>query len=110
MYHTYLRCRGGNAANRDRGPAGSEGESSPSPIHQQGRQTNQRTTGNPEDMMARFQKQIIKVNDLIRTFAPEQHKSDWQVDVAKGNGCFRICIPQLGDNSPIYAKDRSKLS
>ena len=37
----------GQCRKRDRGPAGSEGESSPSPIHQQGRQTNQRTTGNP---------------------------------------------------------------
>ena len=34
------------------------------------------------------QQQIIKVNDLIRTFAPEQHKSDWQVDVAKGTVAF----------------------
>ena len=59
--------------------------------------------------MARFQKQIIKVNDLIRTFAPEQHKSDWQVDVAKGR-LLSDLHTTTGDNSPIYAKDRSKLS
>ena len=46
----------------------------------------------PEDMMARFQKQIIKVNDLIRKFAPEQHKSNWQVDVAKGTVAFLSLI------------------
>ena len=42
----------------------------------------------PEDMMARFQEQIKKVNNLIRTFATEQHKSDWQVDVPKGTVAF----------------------
>ena len=52
----------------------------------------------PEDMMARFQEQIKKVNDLIRTFAPEQHKSSWQVDVAKGTvACLLYTSPSPRD-------------
>ena len=58
----------------------------------------------PEDMMARFQKQIIKVNDLIRTFAPEQHKSDWQVDVAKGTVAFGSAYHNWGITVPFMQK------
>ena len=58
----------------------------------------------PEDMMARFQQQIIKVNDLIRTFAPEQHKSDWQVDVAKGTVAFGSAYHNWGITVPFMQK------
>ena len=58
----------------------------------------------PEDMMARFQEQIKKVNDLIRTFAPEQHKSDWQVDVAKGTVAFGSAYHNWGITVPFMQK------
>ena len=58
----------------------------------------------PEDMMARFQKQIIKVNDLIRKFAPEQYKSDWQVDVAKGTVAFGSAYHNWGITVPFMQK------
>ena len=58
----------------------------------------------PEDMMARFQKQIIKVNDLIRKFAPEQHKSNWQVDVAKGTVAFGSAYHNWGITVPFMQK------
>ncbi len=58
----------------------------------------------PEDMMARFQEQIKKVNNLIRTFAPDQHKSDWQVDVAKGTVAFGSAYHNWGITVPFMQK------
>ena len=54
--------------------------------------------------MTRFQEQIKKVNDLIRTFAPEQHKSDWQVDVAKGTVAFGSAYHNWGITVPFMQK------
>ena len=58
----------------------------------------------PEDMMARFKVQITKVNDLIRAFAPDEHKSDWQVDVAKGTVAFGSAYHNWGITVPFMQK------
>tara|TARA_B100000686_G_scaffold116055_1_gene123400 strand:+ start:170 stop:2377 length:2208 start_codon:yes stop_codon:yes gene_type:complete len=58
----------------------------------------------PEDMMARFQVQITKVNDLIRAFAPDEHKSDWQVDVSKGTVAFGSAYHNWGITVPYMQK------
>ena len=58
----------------------------------------------PEDMMARFKVQITKVNDLIRAFAPEEHKSDWQVDVSKGTVAFGSAYHNWGITVPFMQK------
>jgi len=58
----------------------------------------------PEDMMARFQEQIKKVNNLIRAFAPDEHKSDWQVDVSKGTVAFGSAYHNWGITVPYMQK------
>ncbi len=58
----------------------------------------------PEDMMARFKVQITKVNDLIRAFAPDEHKSDWQVDVSKGTVAFGSAYHNWGITVPFMQK------
>tara|TARA_B100000945_G_scaffold111286_2_gene88140 strand:- start:1226 stop:3433 length:2208 start_codon:yes stop_codon:yes gene_type:complete len=58
----------------------------------------------PEDMMARFQEQIKKVNNLIRAFAPEEHKSDWQVDVSQGTVAFGSAYHNWGITVPYMQK------
>ncbi|MBI87836.1 MAG: elongation factor EF-2 [Euryarchaeota archaeon] len=58
----------------------------------------------PEDMMERFQEQIKKVNDLIRAFAPDEHKSDWQVDVSKGTVAFGSAYHNWGITVPYMQK------
>ena len=58
----------------------------------------------PEDMMERFQGQIKKVNKLIRAFAPDEHKSDWQVDVAKGTVAFGSAYHNWGITVPFMQK------
>ncbi len=58
----------------------------------------------PEDMMERFQEQIKKVNNLIRAFAPEEHKSDWQVDVSKGTVAFGSAYHNWGITVPYMQK------
>ena len=42
----------------------------------------------PEDMLKRFEETIIKVNKLIRQFAPEEKKKEWQVSVLDGTVAF----------------------
>ena len=58
----------------------------------------------PEDMMERFQVQIKKVNDLIRAFAPDEHKSDWQVDVSMGTVAFGSAYHNWGITVPYMQK------
>ena len=55
-------------------------------------------------MMERFQEQIKKVNNLIRAFAPEEHKSDWQVDVSKGTVAFGSAYHNWGITVPYMQK------
>lgn len=58
----------------------------------------------PEDMMERFKGTIQKVNKLIRQFAPEQYKKEWQVDVASGTVAFGSAYHNWGITVPYMAK------
>jgi elongation factor 2 len=58
----------------------------------------------PEDMQERFMAQITKVNQLIRSFAPEEHKSDWQVSVQDGTVAFGSAYHNWGITVPYMAK------
>lgn len=42
----------------------------------------------PEQMQERFMKIIAKVNSLIKRFAPDEFKEDWQVGVKEGTVAF----------------------
>ncbi|MEC7110901.1 MAG: elongation factor EF-2, partial [Candidatus Thermoplasmatota archaeon] len=58
----------------------------------------------PEDMMARFQETIKKVNKLIRQFAPEEFRKSWQVDVAAGTVAFGSAYHNWGITVPYMQK------
>jgi len=58
----------------------------------------------PEDMMARFQETITKVNKLIRQFAPEEHKKSWQVGVGEGTVAFGSAYHNWGITVPYMQK------
>ena len=58
----------------------------------------------PEDMMARFQDQITRVNTLIKQFAPDEHKKDWQVNVADGTVAFGSAYHNWGITVPFMKK------
>ena len=48
--------------------------------------------------------QITKVNQLIRSFAPEEHKTDWQVSVQDGTVAFGSAYHNWGITVPYMAK------
>ena len=58
----------------------------------------------PEDMMARFQEQITRVNTLIKQFAPDEHKKDWLVNVADGTVAFGSAYHNWGITVPFMKK------
>ena len=58
----------------------------------------------PADMMKRFEEQITKVNTLIRQFAPEEHRKDWQVDVTDGTVAFGSAYHNWGITVPYMKK------
>lgn len=58
----------------------------------------------PEDMQERFMKQITKVNKLIRQFAPEEYKKEWQVSVADGTVAFGSAYHNWGITVPYMQK------
>ena len=58
----------------------------------------------PEDMMERFKETITKVNKLIRQFAPEEKKKDWQVSVGDGTVAFGSAYHNWGITVPYMAK------
>ncbi len=58
----------------------------------------------PADMMKRFEEQITKVNTLIRQFAPEEHRKDWQVDVTDGTVAFGSAYHNWGITVPYMQK------
>ena len=62
----------------------------------------------PEDMMARFQETIKKVNKLIRQFAPEEFRKSWQVDVAAGTVAFGSAYHNWGITVPYMQKSASR--
>ena len=58
----------------------------------------------PEDMMGRFEEQITRVNTLIRQFAPEEHRKDWQVSVKDGTVAFGSAYHNWGITVPYMQK------
>ena len=58
----------------------------------------------PEDMMARFEQQIIRVNNLIKAFAPDEYKKSWQVDVTGGTVAFGSAVHNWGITVPYMQK------
>ncbi len=58
----------------------------------------------PEDMQERFMVQISKVNNLIRRFAPEEHKKNWQVSVQDGTVAFGSAFHNWGITVPYMSK------
>lgn len=58
----------------------------------------------PEDMQKRFMEQITKVNNLIRQFAPEEHKKSWQVSVQDGTVAFGSAYHNWGITVPYMSK------
>ncbi len=56
----------------------------------------------PEDMLKRFEETIIKVNKLIRQFAPEEIKKDMASQRYGWNCCIRFSLPQLGNYHSIH--------
>ncbi len=58
----------------------------------------------PEDIMNRFQEQITRVNTLIRQFAPEEHRKDWQVSVQGGTVAFGSAYHNWGITLPYMQK------
>ena len=58
----------------------------------------------PEDMMSRFQETITKVNKLIKQFAPEEFKKEWQVSVMDGTVAFGSAYHNWGITIPYMKK------
>ena len=58
----------------------------------------------PEDMLKRFEETIIKVNKLIRQFAPEDKKKEWQVSVLDGTVAFGSAYHNWGITIPYMKK------
>ena len=58
----------------------------------------------PEDMQSRFMETITKVNKLIRQFAPEEKRKEWQVSVADGTVAFGSAYHNWGITVPFMAK------
>jgi elongation factor 2 len=54
----------------------------------------------PEDIQRKFAKIIMKVNNLIEKYAPEEHKKDWQVKVEDGRVAFGSALHKWGLNLP----------
>ena len=58
----------------------------------------------PEDMLERFKVQITRVNNLIRQFAPDEYKKEWQVSVADGTVAFGSAYHNWGITVPYMQK------
>ena len=58
----------------------------------------------PEDMMSRFQETITKVNKLIKQFAPDEFKKEWQVSVMDGTVAFGSAYHNWGITIPYMKK------
>ena len=58
----------------------------------------------PEDMMNRFQETITKVNKLIKQFAPDEFKKEWQVSVMDGTVAFGSAYHNWGITIPYMKK------
>ncbi len=58
----------------------------------------------PEDMLKRFEETIVKVNKLIRQFAPEEKRKEWQVSVLDGTVAFGSAYHNWGITIPYMKK------
>ena len=58
----------------------------------------------PEDMMKRFEQQITRVNTLIKQFAPDEYKKEWQVSVMDGTVAFGSAYHNWGITVPYMQK------
>jgi elongation factor 2 len=58
----------------------------------------------PEDMLKRFEETIVKVNKLIRSFAPEGMEKKWQVSVMDGTVAFGSAYHNWGITIPYMKK------
>ena len=56
------------------------------------------------EMMQRFEKIIVKVNNLIASFAPDEYKKEWQVDVQSGTVAFGSAYYNWGMSIPFMKK------
>ena len=56
------------------------------------------------EMMKRFEKIIVKVNNLINAFAPDEYKKLWQVDVQAGTVAFGSAYYNWGMSIPFMGK------
>ena len=54
----------------------------------------------PEAMQNRFAKIILRINNLIEKYAPEEHKKDWQIRVENGTVAFGSALHKWGFNLP----------
>ena len=57
-----------------------------------------------QEMMARFERIITKVNKLISTYAPEELSREWQVSVQKGTVAFGSAYYNWGMSIPYMQK------
>jgi len=60
----------------------------------------------PEQMQERFTKIITKVNSLIKRYAPEEFKEDWQVDVKKGTVAFGSAFTNWAITYPFMQRTK----
>ena len=58
----------------------------------------------PEQMLERFTKHITYVNNLIKQYAPEEHKEEWQVDVQSGKVAFGSAYKNWAMSVPYMKK------
>jgi len=54
----------------------------------------------PEGIQSRFAKIIVRINNLIEKYAPQEHKKDWQVRVEDGRVAFGSALHKWGFNLP----------
>jgi elongation factor 2 len=53
----------------------------------------------PQDIMKKFAKILLRVNNLIEKYAPAEHKKDWQVSVEDGRVAFGSALHKWALNS-----------
>jgi elongation factor 2 len=57
----------------------------------------------PEAMQSKLAKIIVRINNLIEKYAPQEHKKDWQVKVENGSVAFGSALHKWGFNL-LYMK------
>lgn len=54
----------------------------------------------PEEIQRKFAKIIVRINNIIEKYAPQEHKKDWQVKVEDGRVAFGSALHKWGLNLP----------